>query len=77
MEYEIASYPEYENLVIEIISKHNIVVVISREPDDKEIFIDFFSEGCAPSSSVPTERSRIPLAVFLKTLEAASVELEA
>lgn len=76
---DIASYPEFDNLVAEVTFANGLTMVLSKEPGDVDYFVSFFGgpeRSGVPSSSKPGDQSRIDLPVVLAALEDARLSLE-
>lgn len=80
IEVDLASYPEFENLVAEINVGSRLTIVISREPQEDDFGVSF--HGCAdaataPSYSHPNDVHRLRLSDILTAIERGRKSLEA
>jgi len=79
MAIDIASYPEYENLVVEIYQAPDLAIVLSKEPCEQDYKISFFggaASSAAPSFSKPSDENRFNLAQILAAIEKGRDALE-
>lgn len=78
VEIDLASYPDYENLISEVRIGDKMSIVLSREPDENEIFVSIYPSDLkvAPSSSNPNEESRVSFRVLLSAIQMGRNALE-
>ena len=71
-EIDIASYPEFENVVAEVRLNDSLTIVISKEPNDQDYGVTFFGDATfatAPSYAAPSDPNRVMMSDVLAAIE--------
>lgn len=79
IEIDVASYPEFENLVAEINLGSQLTIVISKEPHEDDFGVTFHGNAGsakAPSYSGPGDANRVTLSDVLDAIEQGRRALE-
>lgn len=72
IEVDVASYPQFENLVAEINVGSRLTMVVSKEPNETDFGITFHGNAesaKAPSYSGPDDANRVKLSDVLAAIE--------
>lgn len=78
-EIDIASYPEFENLVAEVRLSDALTIVISKEPTDHDYGVTFFGNAtfaAAPSYAAPSDANRVTMSDVLAALNLGRLALK-
>lgn len=76
---DVASYPEYENVVAEIAVGSELTIVVSKEPGESDFSIAFYGNAGstnAPSYARPTDSNRLLLSDVLEGIERGRLALD-
>ena len=80
LEIDIASYPEFENVVAEVRLNDALTIVISKEPTDEDYGVTFFGDATfadAPSYAAPSDVNRLTMSEVLAALKLGRSALKA
>lgn len=79
IDVDVASYPEFDNLVAEVTLGPRLTIVISKEPNEGDFGIAFYGDAGstrAPSCSRPSDTNRVTLSDVLAAIDLGRKALE-